>query len=568
MLTPTDSGLSFSRRDLLRWLYLGRFTLASGIFLGVVFVWTQVRPEETLIASVLLLSALLVTGGSLWWTVVLERRPGDNFAYVQLIFDALLVTGVVHLTGGGESDFAPLYILVVTVGALLLPLRGGVLVAVLASILYFADAVWLHEETLSGAVGLQMALFTLVALVTGFVGDRLRRAGMALGAVESELRQLRHDTSDILENVSAGVLTVTGRGRLAYLNGAGEKLLGLDAEQWMGAPVVEAVESAAPGLGLVINRSLRERRPVRRFKTAARRNGREVVLGASTTVLERDGDEGLPSVTAIFQDITDQERLDVLNRRNERLQAVAELSASLAHEIKNPLASIRSAVEQITGPELAEEDRNLLRRLVVRESERLSRLLSEFIEFSALRMGPSEAVELGALVRDAVELARQSPDAGEEVTVRCSGLEEPVRIPGDGDLLHRAVFNLVLNALQFSPPGGVVRVDLKRCGRSGGPAGLEMRRPVRLGVRDSGPGIPPEEVERIFDPFYTTRKGGSGLGLSVVHRAVEAHDGTVLVESTPGEGTELVLYLPGAEEGDPEGEGAHLAARPGGGEST
>ena len=552
-LSPTSDSSSFGRRDLLRWIFLGRLTLAAGIFVGVVLVWGQARSDQTLIATVLFILSLLFTGGSFWWLVVLEGEPGENFCYGQIVFDALLVTGIVHITGGGESVFAPVYILVVTAGALLLPLRGGILLAVLASILYLGDALWFHEEALTATLILQLSLFALVALVTGWVGDRLRRAGVALGEVESELRQLRLDTSDILENVATGVLTVDGEGRMAYLNRAGEFLLGIDRDQWMGAPVLEMMEETAPGLGSLLRSSLENQVAFSRFKAMTHQDGEEITLGVSTTILEReeDGQEtpsGRPSVTALFQDISDQEELDALNWRNARLEAVAELSASLAHEIKNPLASIRSAVEQLTRPTLDDDDRGTLRNLVVRESDRLSRLLSEFIEFSAVRMGRSEVVDLTALVRDAVAVARQHPDSEEELEIICSGLDDPLFVPGDADLLHRAVFNLLLNAVQFSDSGAEVTVELGACPPGSNPRGTGIEDAVRLSVRDRGPGVDPEEVGRIFDPFYTTRPGGSGLGLAMVHRAVEAHEGAVFVDHPSAGGTEFVIYLPGRSE--------------------
>src|SRR5688572_18937133 len=370
--------------------------------------------------------ALIFTAWSFWRTHVSRLEPGEAFLYSQVLLDVLLVTATVHITDGQESSFAPLYILVITEGALLLPLLGGVLMGGLASIVYFADITWFHEGRLTGAVGLQIVLFTIVALMTGFVGDRLRRAGAALGEVASELRQLRLDTSDILKTIGTGVLTVDGGGRLAYLNPAGEALLGLDGRQWTGAPVIAAVEEAAPGMGRMLSRTIERRVAITRFKTTTSQiEGRGTVLGVSTAVLERE-DGGAPSVTAIFQDITDLERIEALNRRTERLEAVAELSASLAHEIKNPLASIRSAVEQLTRPgasgaNLASDDRALLQRLVLTESDRLSRLLSEFLEFSALRRGPAEQVDLAAVVRDAVALVRQQADG---VPVGCAGLDQ------------------------------------------------------------------------------------------------------------------------------------------------
>jgi len=543
-LQSTEFRFTTQRGDLLRWLYLGRLILVTGILAGALRQWFGAAPEQTLVATVAFLAAFFLTGVSFWHSHLRGRDPGDNFVYAQVIFDALLVTALVHITDGGESPFAPLYILVITAGALLLPLPGGVLVGVLATILFLADTLLLNLETFKPAVLLQMGLFATVAVITGWVGDRVRRAGLALGRVESELRQLRLDTGDILANISTGVLTVDGEGRLMYMNPAAEAILGLSERQWLGAEVLEAVEKTAAGMGTVLRRSLELGEPLHRFKTVAQSNGAEVVLGISTTILDRE-DEGSRSATAIFQDITDMERLEALNRRAERLEAVAELSASLAHEIKNPLASIRSAVEQISRGKLNKADQETLERLVVTESDRLSRLLSDFIEFSALRMGPAGEVDLAQLTRDCLTLIRQGPEMPEGIRFEKSGLDRVVWVPGDVDLLHRIVFNLVLNAAQFSGPDGLVRVELQSQDECSASPGTQVLHPVCLVVSDSGPGIPTADLPKIFDPFYTTRPGGSGLGLALVHRAVEAHKGAVLVGRGEEGGAEFSIYLPG-----------------------
>ena len=543
-LQSTEIRFTARRGDLLRWLYLGRLTLVTGILVGAFLKWLGAEPEQTLVATVAFLTSFFVTGGSFWYTHLGERDPGDNFVYAQVIFDALLVTAIVHITGGGGSPFAPLYILVISSGALLLPLPGGVLVGGLASILFLADTLWLNLETFRPEVLLQMGLFATVAVITGWVGDRVRRAGLALGEVESELRQLRLDTGDILANIATGVLTVDGEGRLMYMNPAAEAILGLSEKQWLGAEVIEAVDKTAPGMGTVLRRSVELGEPVVRFKAVARLDGAEVILGISTTILDRE-EEGPPSATAIFQDITDMERLEFLNRRAERLEAVAELSASLAHEIKNPLASIRSAVEQISRGKLNTKDQGTLERLVVTESDRLSRLLSDFIEFSALRMGRASEVDLAALARDCLTLVRQNPEFGEGVRFEEVGMDRVVWVPGDVDLLHRVIFNLVLNAAQFAGPVGVVKVALRTQDECVASPGTQVQNPVCLTVSDSGPGIPAEDFSRIFDPFYTNRAGGSGLGLALVHRAVEAHKGAILVDRGEEGGAEFSIYLPG-----------------------
>ncbi len=546
-----ETRFTFGRRELLRGLYLGRLTLVSGILVGALLAWGGAEPTQTLIATVVFVASLGLTGASFLFTHVRGREPSDTFVYAQVLFDALVVTAIVHITGGGGSPFAFLYILVISAGALLLPLPGGVLAGVLATILFFADVVWLNFEAFRVEVLLQMVLFATVAMVTGWLGGRVRRTGQALGEVESALRRLRLDTGDILASIKTGVLTVDGEGRLAYLNPAGEALLGLRAAQWMGEEVIDAVEEIAPGMGSLLLGSIKRGEPVARSKAVARRNGVEATLGVSTTVLERE--EGQPpSVTAIFQDITDEERIGALNRRNERLEAVAELSASLAHEIKNPLASIRSAVEQLSRGRLNGEDREVLERLVVTESDRLSRLLSEFLEFSGLRMGRAREVDLVALARDCLTLARQHPEAGEGVTFLQEGAAPAVRVPGDVDLLHRALFNLILNAAHFAGSGGTVRVQILGEEECPVPPRRDLLRPVCLRVSDSGPGVDPGDLPRIFDPFYSSRPGGSGLGLALVHRAVEAHRGAVLVSRSREGGAEFSVFLPTVASRAPE----------------
>ncbi len=542
---PTAPGLSGA--DLLRWLYTGRLTLVTGILVAALVTWFQAQPRDTLIVIVLFLLAVGVTAGSFWHTHVNRRDVGENFLYAQVVFDTLLVTGIVHLTGGPISGFASVYILVISAGALLLPLVGGILVGVLASLLYAADLVFGFQEPLTIFLGLRLVLFAVVAIVTALIGDRLRRAGQALGAVASELYQLRLDTDDILAHLSTGVITVDGDGRLAYANPAAEGLLGMRLQWRIGRPVLDDLDRVAPSLGSMLQEAIHRGASVSRGHVVLPSPEGDSRLGVSTAVLERAGEE-LPSATALFQDITNLERLAELKVRAERLEAVATLSASLAHEIKNPLASIRSGVEQLSQGRLSDEDRAMLERLILGESDRLSRLLSEFLEYSALGMGNRDALDLHALVRGCLLVVKQHPDlAGVDVVAEMD--EGPIPVLGDADLLHRAVFNLVLNGAQSAGPGGHVRVTLLNERDRLKPLGTSVPRPVRISVADDGPGISEAERARIFDPFFTTKTGGSGLGLAVVHRAVEAHSGATFVQESPEGGAEFVIFLPGAPEG-------------------
>jgi two-component system sensor histidine kinase PilS (NtrC family) len=261
----------------------------------------------------------------------------------------------------------------------------------------------------------------------------------------------------------------------------------------------------------------------------------------TTTALDLETDGAL-SVTAIFTDISDQKRVEELRLRAERLEAVAELSASLAHEIKNPLASIRSSVEQLASSTRANEDDRFLAQLVVRESDRLSGLLSEFLDFSRVRVTDCRTLDLAAVVEGAVNVVREHPDRSEDVEIEL--LADSVSIEGDEDLIHRIVVNLVLNAVQASQGSTHIRVEVNEARPGELPKGLLPESAAVLKVTDDGPGISRDLRDRLFEPFVSGRVGGSGLGLAIVQRAVQAHRGAVFVESDTNRGTTFTVFLP------------------------
>ena len=237
--------------------------------------------------------------------------------------------------------------------------------------------------------------------------------------------------------------------------------------------------------------------------------------------------------------------LEELRSRARKLEAVAELSASLAHEIRNPLSAIRSAVEQLSDSPRASADERALSALVQRESDRLSRLLSDFIDFARLDAARSSPVDAIEVTGGAIDLAENHPEKPADVRITRSLPRAPVMIDGDSDLLHRALFNLLLNAIQASPPGGHIFVEAaelspRQTPIDGAPflsGGLAIR------ISDEGGGIPEELRKRVFDPFVSTKRGGTGLGLAVVQRAVTAHKGLVLVDST-ARGSRFTVLLP------------------------
>jgi two-component system sensor histidine kinase PilS (NtrC family) len=325
------------------------------------------------------------------------------------------------------------------------------------------------------------------------------------------------------------------------MNPAAEDLLLIRADEWRGKTVLEAIEQSTPGLGPAVTRTASSGLPQRRVEIRAARPEGELFFTVRTTVLPRpDG----PWVVAVIQDTTDARQIDDLIRRAERLQAVAELGASLAHEIKNPLASIRSSVEQLASDRIGIDDRNTLRRLILAESDRLTRMLSEFMEFSKIELRRWRTLDMRDVTSEAIGLVAQHPDTGSGTKIEFLVPPDPVIVDGDHDLLHRAVFNLVLNGVQHAGPSGRVKVELGRVEALDVPARLPVLSPISLSVQDSGPGIPEGDLSRLFDPFFTTRNGGSGLGLAMVHRAIEAHRGAILVDSQSGSGARFTIYLP------------------------
>jgi signal transduction histidine kinase len=424
------------RERVLRVLYLGRLSLASAIFIAAIVVWRAADTTATLIATLAFVATLLFTGASLLASERRTSQPGNSFFYVQIVFDLLLVTTVVHLTQSGTpSQLAPLYILVIAVSALVLPPTGVLLIALLGDVLYFSVTLVDQASAVNLPVLVQLGIFGAVALGCGYIGARLREANAGREEMAAELAAFRMREADI----------------------------------------------------------------------------------------ER------------------------LHTRAERLEAVAEMSASLAHEIKNPLASIRSAAELLAKVPGADEDTRTLTTLVQRESDRLSRLLSEFLDFARTGVTSVRKVDLVELAHHAAMLVGAHPGKPEKVVIRELFPSTPMVVVGDDDLLHRAIFNLLLNAVQASPPDGEVRVEAAELSNNQLPvqAAHFSRGAIMLRVTDQGRGIPESIKDTLFEPFVTTKTGGSGLGLSIVHRAVEAHHGFVLVDSRRAEGgTSFTVLLP------------------------
>ena len=532
-------------RRVLRYIYIGRLSLAAAIFLAAVFSWHGADARDTLLATLAFFAAIAFTSVSAWFALAYRNMVARGFYYTQSLFDVALITTIVHVTGGSLSPFAALYILATACASLLLPVGGGLLIAALGNVLYFADVIVLQGTSLGMPVILQLGVFAVTALGVAYLGARLQEAGVNREALAQQLVVVKLQAEDVLKNIRSGIITIDLQGHILFANSMAGKLIGFDDESVRGAKINDVITSSAPALTAALEKAVHGHERVTRGEAAITVSGRTFPIGFTTTTMSADGTPGNMSATVIFQDISDNKRLEELRLRAERLEAVAELSASLAHEIKNPLASIRSAVEQLGSRSRATDDERVLATLIVRESDRLSRLLSEFLDFARVRVTRGERVNMGEVAQAAVRLADTHPDRKAGVTVTCVIPTEPLLVEGDEDLLHRAIFNITLNAVQAAPINtGRVTVEVSRLNVEQIPTGVPFEvSAVALRVSDNGPGIPIELRERVFDPFFTTKTGGTGLGLPIVHRAIEAHRGFVFMDSSP-KGTRFTVLLP------------------------
>src|SRR4051812_23625846 len=492
-------------------------SIASAIFVAAVLVWTQVSATTTLLASLAFALTTTVTVVSAGYSSVYQRRLGNTFLYLQSVFDLLLTTVVVHITStwrgpdGDPTQFSALYILVIASATLLLPNKGGLLIAALGEVLYFAD-VFVFQPTCDatapatctpgGWLFAQLGLFAVVALGSAYLSDQLRRGGEGTALLAAHLEHVRLRAEDILRNINSGVITIDRDGRLMYANPMAERILGVSLSSQMNKVVLDQLKERSPRLGQALEGSARDRSRTTRAECSVVSDGKEFPIGVTTTFMEDAS--GHVTATAIFQDISDSKRMEALRIRAERLEGIAELSASLAHEIKNPLASIRSSVEQISKMPHPGKDEQTLSALVMRESDRLSRLLTEFLDFARVRVARSDVVDLCEIARGVARLASAHPDAAEGVHVECLVPDgAPVSVTGDEDMLHRALFNLALNAVQASPPRSTVSVEVLTDVHDA--EGNFADGSIALRVTDHGTGIPEEVRSRLFDPFTTTK---------------------------------------------------------------
>lgn len=528
----------------LRWLIGLRLVVVSGLFMGVLIIQlnTQLILQLRYFYGLILLSYGLSLG---YLILFLQRVPTRIQAAIQLVGDLAVVTGFVYFTGGLYSPFSFLYLTVIVVAAVLLR-GGGLIFAGLAAITYGAlvdllvfgllpmppNLGGVHASPPSSQVLNQIMIhvvgFVLVALLVSYLTESLRSARSQLVEESERAKQYAALTDHVVRSVGAGILAADLEGRVLHVNPAGSRILGLaDADAATGQPLQDVMPLLGQNWGLLCTR-IRNRSTVR-VEATHRDSGLHLGLTAGPLTDENDAVVGF---IVNFQDVSEAELELERERLRERMAATGEMASRVAHEIKNPLASISGSAQVLSTIEGLDDTSRRLLRIVVDESRRLSNILDGFLDFTRTRPTTVGPCDIGRLLRDCVDLLRRSPEVTPDHTIQLDSPEALV-IPGQDSLLRQVFWNLSRNAIQAMPGGGRLVISART---RDGAAWLEWR--------DTGVGMSEEIRTRVFEPFMTTRADGTGLGLTVVYAAVQEHGGSIAITSAPGAGTRVVVELP------------------------
>ena len=488
-----------------------------------------------------------LTGVYLLWERF-DRTPA-LLLRVQFGVDIVFVTLLAYFSGGLASPFKLLYFLPVFVGSARLGFRTGTAL-VTASVtgylfLSFVDpGGWRYLEE-SGAAAEIVILILSLLLVAALVGYLARTAGESdrrLRETRFELDTARLRIANIIDSMRSGLILVDSEGRIVHVNAAGARILGVREEDARDREY-RVVFADVPAFCERIATALEAGRPETRAEFFVRKKGGgNLPVGLSTSILRDDRGEER-GVIAIFQDLTEARRMEERLRHEDRLAALGEFAAGLAHEIRNPLNAIKGSIDLLREDLEGTGDETQLLDLATREVDRLSNLVQDVLHFGRMESGERESVRLDRLLEDVAVTARNHPSyrSGIELTVEAAERVEGV---ADADELRRAILNLTINAMEAIEGGGEIRLLLvarAAFAERGLEAGDEYD--VAIVVEDTGCGVSIDRRDEIFQPFKTSKKGGTGLGLSIVDKIVQSHGGRITIASEPGRGSRFVVYL-------------------------
>ncbi len=493
-------------------------------------------PLQVFLASIILTAIYLLLAGFAGWL--------DWQVRIQFLFDAVLITWLVWLTGDLSSPYVTLYIVLISVSSLFLRPLYTLMMALLSVGLFIGLAVSVAFSVIEshGVIQplgkmVQIASFHVVAfLVVGLLAARLsdrRFSGEQLKETAKSLASLRALHERIIESIRSGLVTTDLDGRIYTINAAGAEITGYAPESLVGRSAVSLFGDLSEPIRLSVEADMVGEQLPRFEADMATPEGFAIHVGFSLCQLLSE-EKVATGYIITFQDLTEVRSMEESVRRKDRLAAVGRVGAGLAHEIRNPLGAMRGAIqvlESSTPPDSMQAD---LMGIILRESDRLNTIITNFLSYARPKVGDYTDTDVCEAIRDTLTLLRHGPDVKPSHKFEEHFPSEPVFIAADVTQLKQVFWNLARNSLNAMPDGGKLTLRVQP---------IPVNR-VRIEVEDTGVGMSQEQVAQVFEPFSVSTTGGTGLGLSIVYQIIREHGGTVNIKSYEGEGTKITIELP------------------------
>ncbi|MFA4910097.1 MAG: ATP-binding protein [Desulfobacteria bacterium] len=481
------------------------------------------------------------------------------FAYLQIILDIFLITFLIYSTGGKESIFTFMYTISIITASILVYRKGGVLVASVCSILYggLLDLEFygiIHPVSgkvfeprdyqgtdLFYSILMNITAFYLVAFLSSLLSEQARRSRRELQKKQVDFDQLEALNRNIVQSINSGLLTTDLEGKVTFFNKAAEEITGYSFSQ--------VYNSKAEKMFPFLKKPLNSDHPPFRFESEFKReDGDTLYLGFSTSPLRDSRGEELGDIL-IFQDLTKLKAMEEHIRMVDRLAAVGRLAAGIAHEMRNPLASVSGSIQVLKGELQLDNVNERLMDIAIRETERLNALITDFLLFAKPGLEGKEVVDITKVINDTLGEFASSPEWNKDIEVH-KNLSKDSKVEANPRQLKQVFWNLFINAVQAMPEGGKLKIEVRR-------QKAEVRSPgymsnsqkaednlLEILITDTGCGIAKENMDKIFDPFFTTKEKGAGMGLAIAYRIIESYKGKTVVKSRVGQGTSFIIYLP------------------------
>lgn len=533
----------------LRWLIFFRVIIATfllGITTFIRIKETEASLQATLTPVYFIIALIYLFSFACLFIPKIIKNIRLNI-YIQSLSDISLITGLVYATGGIESIYSVLYPLVIIYSTLFLAGRGGLISASVGSIFYglLLDLQYyglIQPVSLLGydynyeagyifsRIFIHIISFYIVALLTSFVAKQEKMARDLLKKKESAFDQLDLLHKSIIESVDSGILTIDLNGNIKSFNKGAEKITGFLHSEIIN----KKLDDVFPVLSSLLNKE-NQWKQGRRFEAV----GSGKILGCSVTPLV-DSNRKKIGNTLIFQDLTVIKEMERKIERNKRLAFVGEMAAGLAHEIRNPLASISGPIQMLSKDlRLDETDRKLM-QIILRGKDRLDGFVKDFLLLARPKPSERRDINVEVIIDDLLESLRFSPEWREDIEV-IKNLCNQTSIYGNKAEIRQVIWNMISNAVQAMREGGKLKIETSEVFN-------DTKEYLEIRISDNGCGIEEKNQDKVFEPFYTTKKNGTGLGLAIVNRIVESHMGKIRIKSKPGKGTDCIVLLPRQEE--------------------